>query len=166
MFLTWCLRGSLAQHRRFPSESVTSGEAFAAMDRLLDETPSGARWLVRPEIAGMVVEVIRRGDAVLGLYSLHAFVVMPNHVHLLITPAAPVAKLLQSLKGATSRWANQMLRRTGKSFWQEETYDHYVRSADECRRIQSYIQRNPVRAGLARASEEYPWSSAWNGKAG
>ncbi len=86
------------------------------MDRLLDEARAGPRHLARPEIAGIVVDAILFGEKPLGYYHLHCFVVMPNHVHLLITPIAAVPKLLQSLKGATARRANQVLQLIGKPF--------------------------------------------------
>ena len=97
------------------------------MDRLLDHARTGPLYLSRPEIAGIVVDSIHYGQDVLHHYTVHAFVVMANHVHLLITPNVPVPKLLQSLKGTTARRANQMLRLTGKAFWQEESYDRWVR---------------------------------------
>ena len=96
-------------------------------------------------------------------YSLHAFVVMANHVHLLITPTAPVPKLLPWLKGTTARRANQILRLTGRAFWQEESYDRWVREERQFGRIQAYIEENPVRAGLTGTPEDYLWSSASRG---
>jgi REP element-mobilizing transposase RayT len=93
-------------------------------------------------------------------YVLHAFVVMPNHVHLLATPALALPKLTKSLKGITSKRANTMLAMTGTCFWQEESYDHRVRNEREFEKIRSYIEENPVRAGLAREANEYRWSSA------
>ena len=92
-------------------------------------------------------------------YELHAWVVMPNHVHLLITPRVDVPILLRRLKGVSAREANQLLGQTGQPFWQDESYDHLVRDADEFQRIEKYILQNPVRAGLARSAEEYPWCS-------
>jgi len=59
--------------------------------------------------------------------TLHAFVVMPNHVHLLVAPAVALSKLTKSLKGITAKRANAMLGLTGSPFWQEESYDHLVR---------------------------------------
>jgi REP element-mobilizing transposase RayT len=53
-----------------------------------------------------------------------------------------------------------MLTRRGKAFWQDESYDHVVRSADEFQRIRAYIENNPVSAGLVLNPEEYRWSSA------
>ena len=79
----------------------------------------------------MVVEAIWYNAQVLGHYALHAFVVMPNHVHLLATAAVPLPKLTKSLKGITSKRANAMLARTGRPFWQEETYDRVVRQERE-----------------------------------
>ena len=84
---------------------------------------------------------------------------MPNHVHLLITPQVEVPALLGRLKGASARESNKLLGQTGRPFWQDESYDRLVRKANESQRIESYILQNPVRAGLARSAEEYPWSS-------
>ena len=86
---------------------------------------------------------------------------MPNHVHLLATAQAHVSKFMRRLKGYTARQANQLLSRTGQAFWQEESYDHLVRTPEEFRNIEAYILNNPVKAGLARSAEEYRWSSAY-----
>src|SRR5207248_5358134 len=83
----------------------------------------------------------------LGHYRLWAFVVMPNHVHLLVTPVAPLPKITKSLKGITAKRANLVLALTGRSFWQEESYDHLIRHEGEFEKIRSYIEENPVRAG-------------------
>jgi putative transposase len=85
---------------------------------------------------------------------------MPNHLHLLLTPQVSLSKLLGSLKATTARRANLLVQRTGQAFWQDESYDHLVRSGEEFRRIQRYIENNPVKAGLAEAPEQYFWSSA------
>jgi putative transposase len=129
------------------------------MDRLLDETRSGPFYLRQPALAQMVVEAIHFNAAALGHYELHAFVVTPNHVHLLATPAVELQKLTRSLKGITSKRANAVLGLTGTPFWQEESYDHLLR-AGEFDKIRSYIEENPVRAGLARDAADFPWSSA------
>ena len=136
------------------------------MDRLLDQMRWGSRHLSRPEIAALVVEVLRYGETPLGHYALHAFAVMPNHVHVLLTPQVAVPRLLRSLKAASARRANQAMGTTGQAFWQEESYDHFVRDDKEFARIQAYIEWNPVRAGLAQTPEDYPWSSATQWQAG
>ncbi len=155
VFLTWRLHGSLPPNRVFPEKALTSGQAFVAMDKLLDETRTGPFYLRQPAIADMIVEAIEFNATVLGHYALHAFVIMPNHVHLLATPAVPLPKLTKSLKGITAKRANAMLRLTGTTFWQEESYDHLVRNAQEFERIRNYIEQNPVRAGLVRESSDY-----------
>src|SRR5205085_290270 len=86
IFLTWRLAGSLPPNRAFPESALTSREAFAAMDRLLDEARTGPLYLRQADVADMVVEAILYNAAVLVHYELHAFAVMPNHVHLLVTP--------------------------------------------------------------------------------
>ncbi len=82
LFLTWSLHGGLPPDRIFPSEALNSGQAFAAMDRLLDEATSGPFYMRQANIADMIVEAILYNAATLKHYQWHAFVVMPNHVHL------------------------------------------------------------------------------------
>ena len=82
---------------------MTSGKAFVLLDRLLESQTTGPLYLKMPEIAKLVVEALERGSK--SEYILHAWVVMPNHVHILITPQADVSKALQRLKGSTAREA-------------------------------------------------------------
>jgi putative transposase len=160
VFLTWCLHDSLPRHRVFPKPALNSGEAFVAMDRLLDEARAGAFYLRQPDIADMIVEAIHYNAGKLEHYRLHAFVVMPNHVHLLATPSVALPKLAKSLKGITAKRANAMLSLTGQPFWQAESYDHLVRHEPEFASIRRYIEENPVRAGLVTEASEFRWSSA------
>jgi len=108
-----------------------------------------------------VGEAIRYRDQPLNHYRLHAWVIMPNHVHLLITPWVPVSKLLQSLKRFTATEANRILGRSGQPFWQAESYDRLVRNEQEFQRIARYIEMNPVKAGLVAIADQFPWSSAY-----
>jgi len=86
-------------------------------------------------------------------------VVMPNHVHMLITPTIALPKLTRSLKGITAKRANQMLGLIGIPFWNEESYDRLVRDGTEFDHIRGYIEQNPVRAGLVTQAGEFRWSS-------
>jgi putative transposase len=138
---------------------MTSGAAFVAMDRLLDSARCGPLYLRQPEIAKMIVEAIRYRNR--SIYELHNFVVMANHVHLLITLHVAVSKLTQSLKRFTAREVNRVLGQTGKPFWQDESYDRLVRDDQEFNRIAGYIEMNPVRAGVVTKPEDFQWSSAW-----
>jgi putative transposase len=151
IFLTFRLHDSLPANRTFPNGSLTSGEAFVAMDRLLDESRTGPLYLSDAKIAEVVANAILDSAD----YELHAWVVMPNHVHLLITPQASLPRIMQLLKGSTAHEANRLLKRTG-TFWQDESYDHLVRNGEELRKIERYIVNNPVKAGLVTAPEMYP----------
>jgi REP element-mobilizing transposase RayT len=128
------------------------------MDRALDHASTGPLYLREPAIAAIVVEAIQYRDN--SDYRLHSDVVMANHVHLLITPLVEVSTLMRSLKRFTAREGNRMLGLTGRPFWQDESYDRVVRDGNEFRRIASYIEMNPVKAGLVAAPELFPWSSA------
>ena len=129
------------------------------MDRYLDTTRVGPMFLLRPEVASLVVEALRRGAAA-GLYDLRAFAVVSNHVHVLLLPRQGASRVLQWIKGTTAREANLALDRTGQPFWQRESYDHWVKDEREMRRITAYIESNPVTAGLAAEPSQYRWSSA------
>jgi REP element-mobilizing transposase RayT len=150
VFLTWRLHGSLPQHRPFRGGTLPSGQAFAALDRLLDEARTGPFYLRQSGVADQVMEALLYNAEVLRHYALHAFAIMPKHVHTLVTAAVPLPKLTKSLKGITAKKANAILGLTGRPFWQEESYDHGVRDREA----------NPVRAGLVRDASEYRWSSA------
>ena len=82
-------------------------------------------------------------------YDIDAFVLMPNHVHVLIKPAPrhDLATLLQAIKGVSANRSNQLLGRKSR-FWMDESYDHIVRDATELAAFRNYIAANPVRAGL------------------
>lgn len=85
---------------------------------------------------------------------------MANHVHLLLTPKVELRRITRSLKGVTARQANQTLHRAGKPFWQDESFDHWVRNEVEFVQIRRYIEQNPVTAGLVERPEDWRWSSA------
>ena len=159
LFLTCHLHGCLPLVEYPPPKTATAGQAFAWADRYLDRAQSGPLYLKEEAIAKLVVESLLCG-AGMGNYRLGAFVVMANHMHVLLFPLVPPNKLLQSLKGFTAQEANRLLGRTGNPFWQPETYDHWVRNDEEWRKIASYIENNPVKAGIVSRAEEYPWSSA------
>jgi len=130
------------------------------MDRLLDRGASGPLYLRRQEIAELVVGALEDGERRFNRYQLHAYVVMPNHVHLLATPKVVARQWLAPLKGFIAHRANELLGRRGRAFWQDESYDHLVRSGGQFERIRSYVESNPVTAGLVAEAQQYPWSSA------
>ena len=94
---------------------------------------------------------------------VHAVVVMPDHVHLLLTPLRDssgvpysLVEILQGIKGASAHSVNQMLQRSGP-VWQEESFDHVLRSNESFEEKLEYIRQNPVRRGLVTRPEEYRW---------
>jgi REP element-mobilizing transposase RayT len=111
-----------------------------------------------PGIAEMISQAIRFRETEMKHCRLHGWVVMPNHVHVLLTPLVPVSKLTQSLKRYTAAEANRMLGIRG-TFWQDESYDRVVRDGEEFGRVWRYVVMNPVKAGLVREFREYQWSS-------
>jgi REP element-mobilizing transposase RayT len=129
------------------------------MDAELDRGACGPVWLRDPEIAGYVEDAIFRGEE-LGYYQLDTYVVMPNHVHVLLWPRMPLARITGGIKGVSARNANAALGRVGMHFWEDESFDHWVRNEAELVRIRAYIERNPVSAGLVERPEDWPWSSA------
>ncbi|WP_046243235.1 REP-associated tyrosine transposase [Hymenobacter terrenus] len=172
IFLTFRLAGSLPGHvltrlqMQFSvkeTENAESGYAqqrryFGRFDELLDGAAHGPTWLQQPLVAELVGASLRYFHA--SAYQLVCYCLMPNHVHavvLLLEEAAPLAETLQRLKGYTALQANKLLARTGQ-FWQRETYDHIIRSAEEMTRIIAYVVNNPVKAGLVESWEEWPYT--------
>jgi REP element-mobilizing transposase RayT len=94
---------------------------------------------------------------------LHAAVIMPNHVPLLLSPLRdragwpfPLLDILQCLKSATAHRINKLLHHSGP-VWEEESFDHVLRSDESLKEKCEYIRQNPVKAGLVRRPEDYPW---------
>lgn len=95
-----------------------------------------------------------------GKYDLQAFVVMPDHLHIIMKPLSgkTLAQIMQGIKGSTAYHINKMLNRTGK-FWQVENFDHLIRNAIGLGQKWEYIKENPVKAKLVENAEDYPYSS-------
>jgi len=94
---------------------------------------------------------------------MHAFVVMPDHVHMLFTPleneeGSPysLAKIMNGIKGASSHSVNKLLRRKG-NLWEPESFDRIPRSDGDFAFRYSYIVENPIAAGLAKGPDDYRW---------
>jgi len=94
-------------------------------------------------------------------YQIHAWTVMPNHVHVLFTlfDGWSLSDVLGSWKSFTAHAANKILGRSGQ-FWMEDYFDRYIRDLDHFERITQYIENNPVKAGLCEKSEDWPFGSA------
>ncbi len=123
------------------------------------DSGAGEVLLRNPDVGSVVENALLYFDAV--RCHLHAWVVMPNHVHSLFTPEdnARLAGILHSWKSFTSKEANRLLGRRGQ-FWQEEYFDRYIRSQEHYWAAVEYIEMNPVEAGLGARKEDWPFSSA------
>ena len=133
------------------------------LEQYLDQG-RGACWLRRPDIAEVVANALQYfvGER----YQLSAWIVMPNHVHVVLWPMAnhTLSGITQSWKRFTAREANQRLSRTGQVFWQPEVFDHWIRNDVEHARCCRYVVNNPVKARLCPTPEDWRWSSAWREK--
>jgi type I restriction enzyme R subunit len=110
--------------------------------------------LKRPELAGVVARSLRHFDA--QRYHLGDFVVMPNHVHVLVCLLGDteLESLCYSWKKFTAAEINRALGRKGR-FWQEESFDHLVRSPEQFDHLRRYIADNPRKAGLSSGESLY-----------
>ena len=99
-----------------------------------------------------------------GRFLLHEFVIMPNHFHVLVTPAAAVSleKALQFIKGGFSYRARKELG-FNSAIWEAGFTNHRIRDWEDCQRHSTYIRENPVKANLVESSVMYPYSSAFPG---
>ncbi|MEZ6034553.1 MAG: transposase [Planctomycetaceae bacterium] len=103
----------------------------------------GACVLARPELSSIVADSLFSFDS--SKYHLGDFVVMPNHVHVMVCllGETEIEAQCTSWKRFTARRINQALKKTGR-FWQEESFDHLIRSAEQFAAIQHYIASNPL----------------------
>jgi REP element-mobilizing transposase RayT len=93
-------------------------------------------------------------------YELRAWVVMPNHVHVLFKVGSkPMGRVIADWKEYTARAANKILGRGG-TFWAKDYWDTYMRNSEHEFRAVDYTEKNPVKALLVRQPEEWRWSSA------
>ena len=126
IFLTW----RLADSTPVPPPDIITLEYLAhkhgacRVENHADDKPrssapplvnTGPLWLRDPRIARMVTETLQYGETVRRFYDLYAWVIMPNHVHVVLKPRVELARTLRWLKGRTARMANRLLARTGNS---------------------------------------------------
>ena len=118
----------------------------------------GECFLRQPAIARLVENEIRlvQGND----YELRAWVLMPNHVHLLFkVGAVPMSKLVGNWKKHTGREANKLLRRTGP-FWAADYWDTYMRDSGHELKVRRYIENNPAKAAKVFDPKDWAWGSA------
>ncbi|MBA2703420.1 MAG: transposase [Blastocatellia bacterium] len=166
-FITFHLGGSIPkkviQGRREELKSLKYEQERIVLqgriEKYLDQGYGNA-FLKVPNVARMVQNSLLKFDCI--RYRLFSWVVMPNHVHSLLTrfEQYELSDILHSLKSFTSHEANKILHRSGQ-FWIEDYFDRYIRNEQHFEKTVKYIENNPVKAGLCRRPEDWPYGSAW-----
>lgn len=165
-FITFRLSDSLPvsvlnqYQRQLEQELITEIEFHKKIDRYLDNG-GGAKYLQNTSIAEIVEENLLRFDG--ERYKLLHWVIMANHVHILLSPNKGVSleSIMHSMKSFTANRANKMLGRTGK-FWSPEYFDRYIRDNRHFENTVAYIHNNPVKAGLCGNSTDWRFGCARN----
>ena len=135
--------------------SKTQAYAYFITTRILEEN----RIFSDCNLAQIVMDIILFGRRE-GWYYLYAFVVMPDHMHLELTPKGKtVSEIMKSLKGFSSWKINKAFEKSG-TLWQKGYMDFPVYQSEVAWQKINYIEENPVRAGLVKNAIDYPFSSA------
>ncbi len=138
---------------------ITDADLRRRIEIYLDQN-YGAAHLRDPRIALMIQETFLKWDG--ERYRLLSWVIMPNHVHILLTPepGIAVADIMHSIKSYTAHEANRILGRKGQ-FWAKEYFDRFIRDRKHFASTIAYIENNPVKARLCDAAEKWPYGSAF-----
>ena len=145
-FVTFMLHDSFPAARRRewegilnePDESLRRRKLEAWLDR-----GHGKCWLRRPDVASQIEDILRADDG--RTYRLRSWIVMPNHVHLVVEVLdLPLSKLLNLWKGRSARAANLRLGRAGH-FWEREYFDTLIRDSTHLNRAIRYVTSKTIR---------------------
>jgi putative transposase len=112
---------------------------------------TACRWLLQ----------IIRSESVARGFAIHAYCVMPDHLHFLaegLLPSSDLAKFVMTLKIKTSRAYS---RKTSRPLWQKKFFDHILRADEQVEPVAFYIWMNPVWKGLSRTIGEYPFAGSF-----
>ncbi|RPH98876.1 MAG: transposase [Lysobacterales bacterium] len=118
-------------------------------------------WFAQFELARHMCRKLHEPAALADAANL-CWVVMPDHVHLLLQlREAPLANVLNTLKSKSAIELNREIGREGR-FWEPGFHDHALRKEEDLLGIARYIVANPLRAGLVRRLGDYPyWNAVW-----
>ena len=120
------------------------------------------RWILPEWARDIVFEACRHWHG--KRYTLHVVVVMPDHVHMIVTPITdyermrifPLCQIMHTIKSYSAHEINKRLSRRGP-IWQDESFDHVLRSSESLDAKIAYVLANPVRRGLVNTPNEYSW---------
>jgi putative transposase len=139
------------------------------------------RLAVNPRLASWLIASLRKHAAVCAFF-IHAYCVMPDHIHLLAAGGSDESNLIKFVEALKQETAVEFARRTHRRLWQFKYYDSILRASDALDRVAWYIWMNPVRKGLCRTPTDYsflgsftqvgtkllrsafvtPWSPPWS----
>jgi putative DNA methylase len=160
-FVTFQLHDSFPVTRHVEFEAILEERDDSVKRRKLEawlDRGHGECWLRRRDVAELIEKILLQTDGC--DYQMQGWVVMPNHVHLVVDVwDVPLAKLINGWKGKSARGANKLLGRRG-AFWQEDYYDTVVRDEVHLKRAIRYTDQNPVKAFLTKVAREWASSSA------
>jgi putative transposase len=110
--------------------------------------------------ATWIVDVLRT-EAFLHQFLVDAYCVMPDHFHFLAFGKAPTSNALVLVKSFKQKTAYVYQRKTGTRLWQKNYYDHVLRAHEDSKHVAAYIWMNPVRKGLCKNFDDYPFSGSF-----
>ena len=159
----WKYRLELEKRLKGPQLDV--GREFRKRLQSYLDAGHGACHLRNPDIAAIVEGAFLHFDG--ERYRLLAWVVMPNHVHVLVEifSGHPLRTIVHSWKSYTATRANRILGAEGR-FWRREYHDRYIRNEEHMDRALRYIGSNPTDAGLVAEPHKWRFSSEWEGRTG
>ena len=152
------LRATWASELAYLPEAEQRSQKHQRIEAALD-SGYGTCLLANPAVARLVVDALRHFDG--ERYHLHAWCVMPNHVHVLATPLGryTLSSIIHSWKSHTANRANKRLGRRG-ALWMQEYFDRAIRDERHFIAAVEYTENNPVKAGLCEQATDWEWSSA------
>ena len=164
-FVTFRLADSMPQHlleqwrKELAAGEITDADLRKRIEYFLD-SGYGSCALRDRRIANEIRETLLKWNG--KRYRLIAWVIMPNHVHVLIEMIEEysLSEVMHSIKSYTAHQANKILEQKGR-FWSVESFDRYIRDARHFRNTIKYIEDNPVKAGLCRRPDDWEFGSAY-----
>jgi putative transposase len=160
-FVTFHLADSFPESVRSEWEHLLELEDRTEQRKQLEaflDRGRGSCHLRRFDIAKLVEDCFRELNA--QRYHLKAWVVMPNHVHVLFkVESTPMSVIIGDWKKHSGRLANKLLRKRG-DFWAGDYFDTFMRDTEHERKTMRYIESNPAKAKLVLDPKAWPWSSA------
>lgn len=165
-FVTFRLADSIPQTvlKRWRGElsggEITDSDLRRRIEAYLDQG-YGACHLRDRRVATVLIETLNKFDG--ARYMLIAWVIMPNHAHILIRLLnnESLSAVMHSIKSYTATESNRILNHTGR-FWFKESYDRFIRDEEHFYNTIRYIENNPVKARLCEDPSDWEFGSAYN----